>query len=303
MGSFFTVFLMLVAAWLAANLLHGLWVASRRHLWEKRFAREADGLLPDASAYQIGDGTVALLFIHGFADTPYLWRRVAQRLAAKGMFTCRAMRLPGSSEPASTAKHQSLALWRTQVTEELTQLCATHSAVWIVGHSLGGALALDAALRSPGQVDGVAVIAPLIQVSRKRCPLLPPRVWFNFARAALCLSPTFESPFSGIGVAGDDPSFTYVRDRFIPFSAYRALFQLTRLNRHQAAHLACPVFAVLAGRDSVVDSAVARRWLVDCPEPKELRELPDNGHVIPLAPGWEALFDDLADFVRKHSMP
>jgi carboxylesterase len=300
MSPLFTVFFVVGSAWLGVNLLHWAWVETRRHFWEKRFLREPSGLLPEAAAYRIGNGAVALLFIHGFADTPCLWRRITRQLAANDAFTCRAMRLPGSAEPAAQTGRQTLALWRAQVADELVRLRETHETVWVVGHSLGGALALDAALRLPGLVDGVAVLAPLIDVSRKRCPLLPPRLWFGLARVALCLSPTFESPFSADGTAEDDPSFSYTRDRFIPFSVYRALFRLIRANRDQAARLTCPLFAVTAGRDSVVDSAAARRWLAACPEPKEIRDLPETGHVIPLAPGWDKLFNDFAAFVHRH---
>ena len=292
-------FIILLFLWLAINLLHTAWVEARRFLWERRITRRPDGLLPGAAAFRVGDGPVAVLFIHGFADTPCVWQRMAKRLAAKGSFTCRALRLTGSAEPAARAKKQSLQLWRAQVADELVRLRETHSAVWLAGHSMGGALALDVALRHPDLVDGVAVFAPLITVSRKRSPLLPPDVWFRIARIALCLSPTFESPFSADGVAADDPSFTYKRDRFIPFCVYRGLFELVRSNRGQAARLQKPVFAVTAGRDSVVDTAAAQRWLAGCPGPKELRELPDTGHVIPLEPGWESLTDGLAVFIQK----
>ncbi|MDR2849223.1 MAG: alpha/beta fold hydrolase [Verrucomicrobiota bacterium] len=300
MTSLLTVVSAVALPWLGMNLLHGLWVGVRRRVWERRFARRPDGLLPDAAPFRLGNGSAALLFIHGFADTPRLWRRAAERLAANRAVTCRAMRLPGCAEPPATAGRASLPLWRAQVDGELARLRKTHGTVWVVGHSLGGALALDAALRLPGQVDGVAVMAPLIAVSRKRCPLLPPGAGFAVARRVLGLSPVFESPFSTAIVAEDDPSFTYLRDRFIPFSAYAALFQLVRANRGRAADLACPVFAVLAGRDSVVDSAAARRWLAACPGPKDIRERPEAGHVIPLASGWEGVFDDLVGFMRSH---
>jgi len=291
------------AVWLATNLLHGLWVGLRRRAWEKRAHRGPSGLLPDAAAYRIGNGSVALLFIHGFADTPCVWRRITRRLAEGERFTCRAMRLPGSAEPAAFARCQSLALWRTQVADELVRLREAHDAVWVVGHSLGGALALDAALRLPGLVDGVAVFAPLIDVARARSPLLPPRVWFALARVALCLSPTFESPFAVQGVAEDDPSFTFARDRFIPFRVYRALFRLIRENKSRSARLCCPLFAVLAGRDSVVDTAAARRWLAACKGPSSLRDLPEAGHVIPLCAEWRKLTDDMAAFIESHTQP
>ncbi|MDD4173054.1 MAG: alpha/beta hydrolase [Kiritimatiellia bacterium] len=300
MGSLFIPLLLVGAAWLGMNLLHGLWVGLRRRAWEKLARREPNGLLPDAAAYRIGNGPVALLFIHGFADTPCIWRRMTRRLAEGERFTCRAMRLPGSAETAAHARCQSLALWRTQVADELVRLRETHEAVWIVGHSLGGALALDAALRLPDLVDGVAVFAPLIDVARARCPLLPPRVWFALARVALCLSPTFESPFAAQGVAEDDPSFTFARDRFIPFCVYRALFRLISEIRPRAASLACPLFALTASHDSVVDTAAAQRWLAACPGPKSVRDLPEASHVIPLCAEWEALADEMAAFILAH---
>ncbi len=291
----------LCAAWLGVNLLHAAWVETRRYFWERRITRDADGLLPDAAAFTVGAGPVALLFIHGFADTPYIWKRMAARLAATNVFTCRAMRLPGSAVPAGQAKRQSLALWREAVDAELFRLKTAHTAVWVVGHSMGGALALDAALRTPDRVDGVAALAPMIAVSRKRSPLLPPWVWFRLARVALCLSPTFESCFSADGVAVDNSSFTYTRDRFIPFCVYRGLFQMIRANRGQAARLLHPVFAVTAERDSVIDTPAALRWLNGCPGPKEIHARTDIGHVIPLEVGWQTLTDDLAAFIRKQT--
>ena len=293
--------LTLLGLWLAANLLHTAWLQTRRYCWERRIARDADGLLPRAAAFSAGEGPTALLLIHGFADTPRIWKRMADRLAASGTVTSRAMRLPGSGETATQARHQSLALWRQAVDEELDRLCATHSTVWIAGHSMGGALALDAALRRPEAVAGVAVFAPMIEVSRRRSPLLAPAVWFRLASWTLFLSPTFESCFSADGVAADDPSFTYARDRFIPFCVYRGLFELICANRSRAACLACPVFAVTSGRDSVVDTPAALRWLSCCKGPKRLRTLTDIGHVIPLENGWQSLADNLVDFIREQA--
>ncbi len=296
----FTI-LFIIAAWLSSNAIHAAWVGVRRYDWEKRIARDAQGLLPDAASYTVGKGPVALLFIHGFADTPAIWRRMAARLADSRNFTCRAMRLPGSAEPAAQAKRQTLALWRQSVDVEIGRLRETHAQVWLIGHSMGAALAVDAALRAPDRVAGVVALAPLIEVSRRRSPILPPGVWFRLARLTLALSPTFESCFSSEGVAVDDPAFTYTRDRFIPFCVYRGLFELTRSNRAQASRLACPVFAATAERDAVVDTPAALRWFAACPDAKEIRALANVGHVIPLEIGWKALTDDMGAFIETRT--
>jgi pimeloyl-ACP methyl ester carboxylesterase len=291
----------LLLAWLGLNLLHAVWVGSRRLLWEKRVARDPSGLLPGAAAFASGSGPTALLFIHGFADTPMIWQRIAARLAATGDFTCRAMRLPGSAEPAAAARRQSLAAWRQAVDRELDALRSTHRTVWLVAHSMGAALAIDAALRRPSAVSGLAVLAPLLQVSPRRSPLLPPAVWFRLARFALALSPTFESCFSADGVALDDPTFTYARDRFIPFCVYRGLFELAQANRSRAGELTQPIFAVTSERDAVVDTPAALRWLAACPGPAAVHPRNDLGHVIPLEIGWQCLTDDIAAFIHKHT--
>jgi len=292
--------LILIGLWIAANLLHAVWVQSRRFCWERRITRDADGLLPHAAAFSVGNGPTALLLIHGFADTPRIWKRMADGLASSGSLTCNAMRLPGSGQTAAQTRTQSLALWRQAIDKELDGLCASHTNVWIVGHSLGAALAIDAALRHD-TISGVAAFAPMIKVSNRRSPLLPPAAWFRIASVALCLSPTFESCFSAENAAVDDPSFTYMRDRFIPFCVYRGLFELIRSNRKRAARLQCPVFAATAEYDAVVDTPAALRWLSCCPGSKRIRALKGIGHVIPLEIGWQSITDDLASFIREQS--
>ncbi len=289
--------LAILALWLFANLLHGLWVALRRRQWEMRVVRNAQGLLADAVARTLGDGEIGVLMIHGFADTPAVWQRMMGALATTGRYTCRAMRLPGAAEPASMARRQSLALWRAEVEAELLALRAKCKGVWIAGHSLGGALAIDAALRHPEIVDGLALFAPLVAVSRKRSPLLPPHLWFGLARVLLCLSPVFESPFAPTSTALDDPTFTCQRDRFIPFGVYRGLFALISENRFKAALIQCPIFAAVAGRDSVVDSRATLAWLAGCHSRKCIHELPECSHVVLMEPGWQQFCGDWQAFI------
>jgi pimeloyl-ACP methyl ester carboxylesterase len=289
----------ILCLWIGTNALHAVWVGARRTLWERRFLRDEDSLLPRAASYTVGSGPTAILFIHGFADTPHIWKRMCERLAGSGGFTCRAMRLPGCAEPARQAERQSLDLWRQAVDREIDALREGSRTVWLAGHSMGAALAIDAALRRPEAAAGLIALAPLIAVSKRRSPLLPPSVWLQLARVTLCLSPTFESCFSEEGVAVDDPSFTYQRDRFIPFCVYRSLFELVRANRDRAPDMIHPLFMVTAERDSVVDTPSALRWFAECPGPKTILARSDIGHVVPLEIGWQGLTDSIATFVQQ----
>lgn len=294
--------LALLAAWLAANLLHALWIGMRWRHWERRVRRDAAGVAEGAGAYTVGGGPVAILWVHGFADTPQTFRRLAERVAAAGGCTCRVMRLPGAAEPLGVAACQTQATWLSAVAEELAALRRTHARVWLLGHSLGGTLALATALRAPAAVGGLILLAPLIAVSRRRSPFLPPRVWFALARLTFILSRTFESCFDVNAVAADDPGFFYHRDRFIPFATYRNLFALTAALAPRAAELRVPVFAALAAEDRVVDTPAARRWLDGVQAPKIVRILPGVAHALPLEAGWQALADEIAAFVARGGM-
>lgn len=105
------------------------------------------------------------------------------------------------------------------------RLRETHESVWIVGHSLGGALALDAALRldARGRRGGFAAhrcgaraVRCCRRASGSRWPALRSASRRRLSRPLPCR----ESP----RMIRPSPS----RDRFIPFCVYRSLFRLIR---------------------------------------------------------------------------
>jgi carboxylesterase len=132
-----TLLVALLVGWLMLNLLVAIWFGVRRRLWERRIRRGADGVLADAAPYTVGNGATALLLIHGFADSPAVFRELAAELAAKGL-ACRVMRMPGACEPRAVAARQSPATWLAAVRAEVAVLRATHRQVWLLGHSMGG---------------------------------------------------------------------------------------------------------------------------------------------------------------------
>jgi alpha-beta hydrolase superfamily lysophospholipase len=296
-----SVLIFIASAWLAINLFHSLWIGYRHWRWESAITRDKNGLLPQAEAYTRGNGPVALLFVHGFADTPMLWSPMVDHINKQSdSFTCRAMRLPGSGEPLSVAHQQTLVTWRHAIDDEIVTLRKTHTHIWLISHSTGGALSIDSVLRNPGAVQGLILLAPLIKVSRYKIPLIPPEAGFTCAQVIFVLSPIFESIFFRKTTVADDPAYTYIRDRFISFQVYRNLFSLIHANQHHASKLTIPVFAALSKFDRVVDSKAACQWLENVQGKKEVRWT-ETGHVIHLAPGWQALTDDILTFIKTTS--
>ena len=292
----------LLVLWLAANLLHRLWIGVRLHLWERSLTRDANGLRPGVTPYTVGNGPIAILWVHGFADSPAIFRRMAQRLADTGHFTCHAMRLPGAGEPLRQSAQVTLADLDAAMRREIASLQGAHAQVWLAGHSMGAGLALRTALDPTAGVAGLVVLAPLIRVSRRRSPLLPPAVWFRVARVVFCLSRTFESCFASTTTAVDDPGFVTRRDRFIPFNTYCSVFALVNDLASRAPALRVPVFAALAAEDRVVDSAAAERWFSAVTAPKRIRIIPEVAHEIPMQLGWQQLTDEMMEFVLQVGM-
>ncbi len=289
----------LLAAFLGANLLHAAWISIRRARWERRTQRGADGVAVGAEAYTVGNGPVAVLWLHGFADTPQTFRRMAERLAATGRYTCRVMRFSGAAEPLPVAARQTLESALAELRAEAASLRGRHRQLWLAGHSMGASLALLAVLEDAALADGVVVLAPMISVSRRRSPLLPPRVWFTLAQLAFPLSRTFESCFSVDAVAVDDPTFAYHRDRFIPFATYRTVFRITAALAGRGRELRIPIFAALSQDDRVIDTPAAARWLADCPTRKQVRTLASTAHAMPLEATWREVTDGIADFIKS----
>lgn len=101
----------------------------------------------------------AVLLLHGFPQTHWMWRKVAPLLASR--FTVICADLPGygrSDCPASAADHApySKRAMASQLVEAMAALGFDRFAV--VGHDRGGRVAYRLALDSPRRVSRVAVL-------------------------------------------------------------------------------------------------------------------------------------------------
>ena len=246
-----------------------------------------------------GAGRPALLLIHGFADTPSVFAQLAPPLAAAG-FAVRAMRLSGSGVPPAEMRGTTLAGWRGEIDREIAALRAADPArpVWLVGHSLGGTLAFDAALRPANRAAGLVLITPLIAVSRARSPLLSPRQWFHLLDRLLVFSRIVESR---LPADLHDPAAraAYRTDKFIHRDVYRALFDAIDAIRPRAVDWRGPLLMVVSPSDQIVDSSASKFFFAATnAAPAKLQEQYAAGHVLPLDAGHGQLAARIVRFIR-----
>jgi len=270
-------------------------VAVRR---ERAEPRDAQGVRAGADAYTMGHGTDAILFVHGFGSSPATFRFLAQDLAARG-FTCRAMRLPGFSERIDAMMGVDDGDWRDAVVAESAALRSNHRRVWLAGHSMGGAVVLDVVLGHAAEVDGLILIAPLIEVSTRRSLGIPSRDLFRVARALLPPDAILRTMFP-VDLHARRDGVDELRDTFMPASLYEAMFRVSGRIRASAPAIREPALLVLPGSDKVVSRRASLAFYDGLASSrKRLHHAPRAGHVVPLDYGWPEVAAAIDSFVRE----
>jgi hypothetical protein len=107
--------------WVSADLLYAILVCRSHDRWEAATERGSDGVRRGCEAFTAGRGDTAFLLIHGLADSPAVYRRMAAALADRG-FTCQAMRLPYFAMPLAEYSRSTAAYWTRALDASLEAL-------------------------------------------------------------------------------------------------------------------------------------------------------------------------------------
>jgi esterase/lipase len=277
------------------DLLYSLLVKRADALNETRLQRDSDGVRIGWREYTIGSGQTALLFVHGFGNSPVMFQRMAPALAESG-FTCEVMRLPGAGERIESAARATADEWVEAVRRRLQALRQSHRRVVIVAHSMGCAVALDAVAEHADLADALVLMAPMLEVSPLRSPLLSPRGWHQVLDPLLLFTDRMWLPFPP-DMNDPEGAALIQGERCRPRSVYRQLFTLIDRNRGRARSLPLPILVMLAPNDPVIDNAAAERFFDECPTlPKRLRYLERSNHNIPLDYDWREAVDEIRQF-------
>ncbi len=105
-----------------------------------------------------GDGP-AVVMLHGFADAADSWRRVVPRMLRDHRVVALDVPPFGRSSRPPSMNGTTLVDWYPDFVIELRDQLGLED-VTLVGHSLGGAIALGAALEHPEAIDRLGLIAP-----------------------------------------------------------------------------------------------------------------------------------------------
>ena len=287
----------LAVTFVVADLVYTGIVRKRQANWESTVDRNSDGVRRGCEAFTLGSGDTALLMVHGFSDSPAVYRLMAAELAGKG-YTCRAMRLPGFAEPYEASAKRDRHDWLQAIAEEMTSLRQAHNEVWMVGHSTGASLVTRNLLDHPDTAAGVALLAPLVEVSGKRSPVLSPRAWFKLAGALLMFTDRVEICFE-VDINSPEGRAVIIREKFVPLTTIEETFAIALEVRDRAPEITVPVYTAVSTADKIVDTAAALRFFEQLGSGrKQLVRLDASGHVIPVDYGWQTVCADIDAFIQ-----
>ena len=290
---------------IALRLLDFLYARVMEHRyerWEADMAYDADGVRTDFQPMFEGEGSVGILFVPGFASPPALYTHFVAHFAERD-FACHAIRLPGFGEKVEQAKQVTRQDWVEAVRAHARELREGRDSVWIVAHSLGAAATLTALADEPELADGLVLLAPLLQVSDTRSPLISPKEWFEVGEQMLEYADMTELLFP-LDAHDEELRRTEKRDFFTPFSIFEELFLLLEELGPSPPVPDIPLLVVLSERDEIVAGKRVSEWFADLElTEKRLLEVEPAGHLLPLDTGWEELVREVESFIANTHHP
>ena len=128
-------------------------------------------LLRGAEPFYFRGGRVGCLLVHGFTGSPWEMRWLGEQLAGDG-HTVLGVRLAGHGTCPDDMSGTRWPDWYAGVLENYRRLRDDCEQVWVMGLSMGGALALHLAAHE--KLDGLVVMATPLHLRDRRLLLLRP---------------------------------------------------------------------------------------------------------------------------------
>jgi len=263
--------------------------------------RQPRDLLTDAllgaEEFELGDpnaGT-AVILVHGFLGTSNNFNELPARLAAEG-YRVRALRLPGHGTTPFDLKGIGYAEELNYILSEVRRMKTRHQRVFLVGHSMGGALSTLAAT-SP-EVDGLILAGPHFRVTHQWYYLLPVEVWNKLTGWAVRW--VYKSN-RFIQVDRPEAKPEIVSYRYIPSNAITLIDHFAALARDPdtLAMVTCPVFILHGANDRAASPTAARQAFTEfASQDKEFVLLERSNHHIFWDYDREQVYSEISRFLK-----
>ncbi|WP_110926596.1 alpha/beta hydrolase [Bacillus massiliglaciei] len=240
-------------------------------------------ILQGAEPIFLSGNSIGILICHGFNGTPQSMKYLGTRFAEQG-FTVSVPRLRGHGTDVLDMEKASYKDWIADLLTAYEELKKTCSEVYILGQSMGGALALEIASKTA--CDGIMTINAALQVP-------------EYEKYKGSLTPRFLSEGEPDIHNKEAEELTYDQ---VPLKAVRELLKLMERVKGKLSQVNCPVLVLYSPEDHVVPASCSLE-LYDSVSSKEkaLIKLDRSYHVASLDFDQDKIVDEAARFIVQVS--
>ena len=249
-------------------------------MFNNNILRDQHGFLIGTNPVSAGTGDNAILFIHGFNDSPALWKTWISFFSTNG-FHCEAIRLPGSSSDLMAKKSINIEERTEFIKKAFDELSEKYEKIVVCSHSMGGAY--SAVMVASGEFipDVLVLVSPMFEISSHRSPLLTPRQFLQIGSSILLFSDTIEN-IMPMDIKDKSVLVDYPSHPFVPLSLYDTLFELIDICSTNAPAINIPTIMMISENDVIVNSAIAVNYYENISSAKKVLIVDKtSGHVIP----------------------
>ncbi len=251
-------------------------------------------IIPTAEPFFFPGDETGCLLVHGFTGTPKEMHWMGEYLSNRAGHTVLAVRLAGHATSIEDMKRTHWQDWLASVEDGLHLLNGICERVFVIGLSMGGALALLAAAHYP--LAGVIAMATPYQL---------PKDWrLNFVGIIRIFQP--EIAKGAPDWRNPDAARDHVSYRTNPTIAVGELNKLLAQLRAALPNIRIPALLMHSRLDAAVPPAnMEHIYAALGTTDKRMIWLENSGHVITREPEHQTVFKAAADFIHRltHSKP
>lgn len=240
-------------------------------------------VIPGTEAIFLNGNSTGILICHGFNGTPQSMRYLAEGFAQYG-YTVYAPRLKGHGTTILEMEKAAYQDWISNLHEALLLLKQSCKHIFVIGQSMGGALAIDLATKET--VDGILTINAALSVPE----------YESFAQK-------LEPRFIAEGKPDiKDAKATEITYEQVPLKAIFQLVDLMKVVKQGLPKVTCPIKIFVSPEDHVVPAHCSYDIFdsVNSTE-KELVSLEHSYHVASLDYDKDKIIKLTIDFIQNYT--
>jgi carboxylesterase len=239
------------------------------------------------------EGSPGVLLLHGFGDTPQTLALLARHLHKCG-YSLYAPLLPGHGRDMAAFRATGANDWLNAARMAFAQMRSRHDKVFVIGLSMGGALATIIA-GEQSEIPALVLIAPYLGMPRfLRLAIMTQSIWGRFAG-------DFDSrdPRSIRDPIEREKNLAYGK---VSGHALSELWRVVRLARQAIRNVSAPTLIIQSREDPRCAPEVAEFALAALgAKEKELIWTEGAGHIITVDYGRERVFSETEKWLTAHN--